>query len=147
MTTVSLSQNLKELGFEIQRLKTGTPPRIKASTIDYSQVKIEQGDEEVWHFSFDPGYSALRAVRVPCYLTYTNQAIHDLIRDHLQESAMYGGIVEGVGPRYCPSIEDKIVKFADKERHQIFMNRNRLSWIKSISKAFQRPCRWRCKNK
>ncbi len=120
MTTVSLSQNLKELGFEIQRLKTGTPPRIKASTIDYSEVKQEQGDEEVWHFSFDPGYAAFRAVRVPCYLTYTNQAIHDLIRDHLQESAMYGGIVEGVGPRYCPSIEDKIVKFADKERHQIF---------------------------
>lgn len=119
-TSFGISKALKRFGFEIQRLKTGTPPRIKASTIDFSLVKLEPGDEITWHFSFDKGYDSLLNTKVPCYLTYTNQEIHQLIHTHLQESAMYGGVVEGVGPRYCPSIEDKVVKFSDKERHQIF---------------------------
>ncbi|MDE5714756.1 MAG: tRNA uridine-5-carboxymethylaminomethyl(34) synthesis enzyme MnmG [Anaeroplasmataceae bacterium] len=119
-TSLGISNALKKLGFEIQRLKTGTPPRIKASTIDYSKTRLEPGDEVTWHYSFDKGYESVLNTKVPCYLTYTNKEIHDLILNNLKESAMYGGVVEGIGPRYCPSIEDKIVKFSDKDRHQIF---------------------------
>lgn len=119
-TTKGLSLALERLGFEIQRLKTGTPARIKASTIDFSVTRLEPGDEKTWKFSFDKGNDSLLGVRVPCYLTYTNEDIHKVIMDNLKESAMYGGVVEGIGPRYCPSIEDKVVKFSDKDRHQIF---------------------------
>ena len=119
-TTKGLSRALERLGFEIQRLKTGTPARIKASTIKFEETRVEPGDDITWHYSFDKGYDSILNVKVPCYLTYTNQEIHDLIMANLKESAMYGGVVEGVGPRYCPSIEDKVVKFSDKERHQIF---------------------------
>lgn len=119
-TSKGISNALKRLGFEIQRLKTGTPARIKASTIDFSQTSMEPGDEKTWRFSFDAGYNSILNVKIPCYLTYTNQEIHDIIMSNLSESAMYGGVVEGIGPRYCPSIEDKIVRFSDKERHQIF---------------------------
>ena len=119
-TTKGLSRALERLGFEIQRLKTGTPARIKASTIKFEETRVEPGDDITWHYSFDKGYDSILNVKVPCYLTYTNQEIHDLIMANLKESAMYGGVVEGIGPRYCPSIEDKVVKFSDKERHQIF---------------------------
>lgn len=119
-TSSGLSRALERLGFEIQRLKTGTPPRIKASTIDFSVTQLEPGDDKTWRFSFDEGYPSILNKKIPCYLTYTNEPIHNLIRDNLKESAMYGGVVEGIGPRYCPSIEDKVVKFSDKERHQIF---------------------------
>ena len=119
-TSKGLSQALRKNGFTIQRLKTGTPARIKASTIDFTKTSVENGDEIVWHYSFDKGYESLTNVSVPCYLTYTNGDIHNLIINNLDKSAMYGGIVEGIGPRYCPSIEDKIVRFKDKERHQIF---------------------------
>ena len=119
-TTKGLSRALERLGFEIQRLKTGTPARIKASTIKFEETRVEPGDDITWHYSFDKGYDSILNVKVPCYLTYTNQEIHDLIMSNLKESAMYGGVVEGIGPRYCPSIEDKVVKFSDKERHQIF---------------------------
>jgi tRNA uridine 5-carboxymethylaminomethyl modification enzyme len=119
-TSKGLSNSLKKLGFEIQRLKTGTPARIKASTINFSEVSLEPGDETTWKYSFDDGYDSILNVKVPCYLTHTNQEIHDIIMGNLKESAMYGGVVEGVGPRYCPSIEDKVVRFSDKERHQIF---------------------------
>ena len=119
-TTQGISEALRRMGFEIQRLKTGTPARIKASTIDFSLTSVEYGDKEDWHFSFDDGYDSILGVDVPCYLTYTNLDIHNLIRENLTKSAMYGGVVEGIGPRYCPSIEDKVVKFSDKERHQIF---------------------------
>ena len=120
-TTKGLSRALERLGFEIQRLKTGTPARIKASTIKFEETRVEPGDDITWHYSFDKGYDSILNVKVPCYLTYTNQEIHDLIMANLKESAMYGGVVEGIGPRYCPSIEDKIVRFADKERHQLFL--------------------------
>ena len=119
-TTKGLSKALERLGFEVQRLKTGTPARIKASTIDFAMARLEPGDDKIWKFSFDEGNDSLLGVRVPCYLTYTNQEIHDVIMSNLKESAMYGGVVEGIGPRYCPSIEDKVVKFNDKDRHQIF---------------------------
>ena len=119
-TTAGISGALRRCGFTIQRLKTGTPARIKASTIDFSKATMEPGDDITWHFSFDKGYESITGKRVPCYLTYTNLEIHKLIMDNLEKSAMYGGIVEGIGPRYCPSIEDKVVRFSDKERHQIF---------------------------
>lgn len=119
-TSYGISKSLRDLGFTIQRLKTGTPPRIKASTIDFSQTSIEYGDDKLYRFSFDEGYDAILGVRKPCYLTYTNLEIHDLIKANLDKSAMYGGVVEGIGPRYCPSIEDKVVRFSDKDRHQIF---------------------------
>ena len=119
-TSTGISKSLRNLGFELQRLKTGTPPRIKASTIDFSLVKLEEGDATTWHYSFDEGYPSILNKRVPCYLAYTNLELHDYIKANLDKSAMYGGVVEGVGPRYCPSIEDKIVRFSDKERHQIF---------------------------
>ena len=119
-TSYGISKALRDAGFTILRLKTGTPARIKASTIDFSQASIEYGDEKTWHYSFDKGYESITGVKAPCYLTYTNETIHNIIKSNLKESAMYGGVVEGVGPRYCPSIEDKVVKFSDKERHQIF---------------------------
>ena len=119
-TTGGISEALRRCGFSIQRLKTGTPARIKASTIDFSKASIEPGDDITWHYSFDKGYESITGKRVPCYLTYTNLEIHNLIMENLDKSAMYGGVVEGIGPRYCPSIEDKVVRFSDKERHQIF---------------------------
>ena len=119
-TTKGITEALKRCGFTIQRLKTGTPPRIKASTIDFSKTSVEPGDEITWHYSFDKGYDSLLNVKVPCHLTYTNLDIHNLILDNLDESSMYGGVIKGIGPRYCPSIETKIVRFKDKDRHQIF---------------------------
>ena len=120
-TTYGLSAQLKRLGFDVTRLKTGTPPRIKKDSIDYSKVSLEPGDDVVTNFSFDGYIENLSGVEVPCYLTYTNLEIHDIIMNNLDASAMYGGVIEGVGPRYCPSIETKVVRFNDKERHQIFI--------------------------
>lgn len=119
--SLHLSDALKRLGFNIKRLKTGTPPRIKKSSIDYSKAVIQPGDNDLYSFSFfnKPNYNVNE--QIPCYLIYTTEKTHNIIRENLNKSSMYGGYVEGVGPRYCPSIEDKIVKFADKERHQIFL--------------------------
>ena len=119
--SLHLSDNLARIGFKIKRLKTGTPPRIKKDTIDFSKTTIQPGDEELYNFSFSntPNYNANE--QIPCYLIYTTPLTHKIIKENLTKSSMYGGYVEGVGPRYCPSIEDKIVKFADKERHQIFL--------------------------
>lgn len=116
-----LSDCLKNLGFSIQRLKTGTPPRIQKDSIDFSKAELEPGDSDLHVFSFDnvPFYKT--EDQIPCYLIYTNQKTHEIIRNHLNESSMYGGYVEGIGPRYCPSIEDKVVRFKDKERHQLFL--------------------------
>ncbi len=117
----NLSNKLRNLGFEIQRLKTGTPQRLDPNTIDYSKLTEENGDLTPWTFSFDlePSYDVNNQRK--CYLVYTNENTHQIIRDNLKKSAMYGGYAEGIGPRYCPSIEDKIVRFADKERHQLFL--------------------------
>ena len=117
----NLSFKLKNLGFNIKRLKTGTPPRIKADSIDFSSLKEECGDKTYWTFSHDikPQYKINEQQK--CYLVYTNENTHKIINDNLSKSAMYGGYATGVGPRYCPSIEDKIVRFADKQRHQLFL--------------------------
>ncbi len=117
----TLSLKLKDLGFNIKRLKTGTPQRIKADSIDFSKLKPELGDDEYWTFSFDNGPLYDINKQQKCFLVYTNEKTHQIIRDNLKKSAMYGGYATGVGPRYCPSIEDKIVRFADKERHQLFL--------------------------
>ena len=116
-----LSDNLKKNGIEIIRLKTGTPQRIEASSIDFSVLQEEKGDDEAHTFSFDlePSYDPKK--QRSCYLVYTNENTHNIIRENLDKSAMYGGYATGVGPRYCPSIEDKIVRFSDKERHQLFL--------------------------
>ncbi len=116
-----LSDNLKKYGLEIQRLKTGTPQRIKASSIDFSKMQEEKGDDEFWTFSCDNKATYNPNEQQKCYLIYTNQNTHKIILDNLEKSAMYGGYVTGVGPRYCPSIEDKLVRFKDKERHQLFL--------------------------
>ena len=116
-----LSDKLRDLGIEIQRLKTGTPQRIDPETVDFSVLQPEYGDSTPWTFSFDlePQYDVNK--QRCCYLVYTNEETHKIIRDNLDRSAMYGGYAEGIGPRYCPSIEDKVVRFADKERHQLFL--------------------------
>ncbi len=114
-----LTEALAELGFETGRLKTGTPPRVDGSTLDYSKMTRQDGDEEPVPFSF--WHERLDVEQVPCYLTYTNPETHAILRDGLVRSPLYTGMIVGVGPRYCPSIEDKIVRFADKEHHQIFV--------------------------
>ncbi|WP_251574362.1 tRNA uridine-5-carboxymethylaminomethyl(34) synthesis enzyme MnmG [Limosilactobacillus agrestimuris] len=122
-SAVKLSENLEELGFDLERFKTGTPPRINGNTIHYNETEEQPGDKEVHHFSFDTPddhYLPL-SEQISCWLTYTNPGTHELIRDNLDRAPMFSGVIKGVGPRYCPSIEDKIVRFADKSRHQIFL--------------------------
>ena len=117
----NLSDNLRKLGLTVQRLKTGTPQRILKSSIDFSTLEREDGDQVLRTFSYDTLALYKIEDQEPCYLTYTNKKTHAIIRQNLEKSSMYGGYVKGVGPRYCPSIEDKVVRFADKERHQLFL--------------------------
>ena len=119
--SLHLSDALKREGFTIKRLKTGTPPRIKKDTIDFSKALIQPGDDITREFSFSHKLDYDVNDQIPCYLIYTTPETHKIIKENLTKSSMYGGYVEGVGPRYCPSIEDKIVKFADKDRHQLFL--------------------------
>ena len=114
-----LSESFLSLGFEIGRLKTGTPPRVNAQTVDFSVMEIQPGDENPLPFSFST--ERITQSQLPCYLTYTNEKTHDLIRENLHRSAMYSGRIVGIGPRYCPSIEDKVVRFAEKTEHQVFV--------------------------
>ena len=116
-----LSTKLKELGFDILRLKTGTPQRIDKNSVDFSVLKEETGDDEYWTFNTENEIYYDKDKQEKCYLVYTNENTHNIIKENLSRSAMYGGYAEGIGPRYCPSIEDKIVRFADKERHQLFL--------------------------
>ena len=116
-----LSTKLKELGFDILRLKTGTPQRIDKNSVDFSVLKEETGDDEYWTFNSENEIYYDKDKQEKCYLVYTNENTHNIIKKNLSRSAMYGGYAEGIGPRYCPSIEDKIVRFADKERHQLFL--------------------------
>ncbi|MCC4342607.1 tRNA uridine-5-carboxymethylaminomethyl(34) synthesis enzyme MnmG [Limosilactobacillus reuteri] len=122
-SAVKLSENLEELGFDLERFKTGTPPRVNGKTIDYSVTEEQPGDEEPHHFSFDTPDSAYIPIseQLSCWLTYTNEGTHAIIRENLNRAPMFSGVIKGVGPRYCPSIEDKIVRFADKPRHQVFL--------------------------
>ena len=118
-----LSDKLREYGFNIIRLKTGTPQRIEKSSIDFTKTKIEYGDDRYWTFSFDNKIYYDKDKQIPCHLVYTQSETHKLIIDNLNKSSMYGGLsdIKGVGPRYCPSIEDKVVRFKDKDRHQLFL--------------------------
>ncbi len=116
-----LSDSLRKLGFTILRLKTGTPPRIEKSSIDFSKTSIETGDSTPHSFSYDKNIYYDVENQEPCHLIYTTENTHKIINENLEKSSMYGGYVEGVGPRYCPSIEDKVVRFKDKERHQLFL--------------------------
>lgn len=121
LASVTLADNLKKLGLEIGRFKTGTPPRVKASSINYDVTEIQPGDDKPNHFSFLSKDEDYLKDQIPCWLTYTNADSHAIINANLHRAPMFSGIVQGVGPRYCPSIEDKIVRFADKERHQLFL--------------------------
>lgn len=116
-----LTDNLKELGIELFRFKTGTPARVDSKTIDFSKMEEQPGDEKIIPFSFTTSPSDIEREQISCWLTYTNENTHQIIKDNLHRSALYGGKIEGIGPRYCPSIEDKVVRFADKERHQVFL--------------------------
>lgn len=116
-----LSDKLAELGLRIQRLKTGTPPRVDINSVDYSQTQLQPGTDEPLSFSYETTTYIPIQEQTPCYLTYTNETTHQIIKDNLSKCSMYSGIVKGIGPRYCPSIEDKIVKFSDKPQHQIFL--------------------------
>lgn len=118
--SISLSQRLRELPLRVNRLKTGTPPRIDARTIDFSVLAEQHGDTPTPVFSF-LGNASQHPQQVPCYITHTNEKTHDVIRNNLDRSPMYAGIIEGIGPRYCPSIEDKVMRFADRNAHQIFL--------------------------
>ncbi|QXE01705.1 tRNA uridine-5-carboxymethylaminomethyl(34) synthesis enzyme MnmG [Terribacillus sp. DMT04] len=117
--SVTLSEHLEELGFEMVRFKTGTPPRVNSRSIDYSKTEIQPGDDEPLAFSYET--TEFITDQIPCWLTYTNEFTHNIINENLGLSAMYSGMIKGTGPRYCPSIEDKVVRFNDKPRHQIFL--------------------------
>ena len=116
-----LSESLKALGIELRRFKTGTPARVDARTIDFSKMDPQHGDERIVPFSFENKGDDIKRTQYPCYLTYTNAKTHQIIQENLHRSPMYSGVIEGTGPRYCPSIEDKVVRFSDKERHQVFL--------------------------
>lgn len=125
MPAMSLSESLKEYGIELGRFKTGTPPRIQRQSVDFSKFRIQPGDDVPWRFSFMPTISKFwqgdTTKQVACWLGYTSNKTHDIIRDNLYRAPLYSGKIEGIGPRYCPSIEDKVVRFAERETHQIFL--------------------------
>ncbi len=123
--STTLEQSFIDMGIEIRRFKTGTPARVDIDSIDYSQTEIQNGDDNIRAFSFLATHPIKNIC--PCYLTYTNETTHQIIREHIKESAMYSGLIKGIGPRYCPSIEDKITRFADRTRHQTFLERESMS--------------------
>ena len=121
MPATQLSQNLKDMGIRLYRFKTGTPARMLRGSLDFDKMQPQYGDENITPFSFDNAAEDIKREQALCWLTYTNENTHQIIRDNLHRSPLFGGVIEGTGPRYCPSIEDKVVRFADKERHQIFI--------------------------
>jgi glucose-inhibited division protein A len=136
-TSTGLSNCFRQLGLELFRLKTGTPARVDGKTINYDAMEVQHGDQTPWTFSFQNQDQRNVIAELPCYLTYAKTATIKIIQDNLEKSAMYSGKIEGVGPRYCPSIEDKVVRFSDKERHQIFVEplsaSNDLMYIQGMS--------------
>ncbi len=122
-----LTQSLLDHGIDMRRFKTGTPARIDKRSIDFSKMVPQYGDERVVPFSFETDPESVQIEQVPCYLTYTNEKTHEIIRANIDRSPLYSGMIDGVGPRYCPSIEDKVVRFADKDRHQVFIEPEGLS--------------------
>ncbi|PHR99910.1 MAG: tRNA uridine-5-carboxymethylaminomethyl(34) synthesis enzyme MnmG [Blastopirellula sp.] len=139
-TTNGISRALNKLGFRLERFKTGTPPRLNSNTIDYSKTEAQPGDEDPQAFSFLTENLSLE--QVPCHITYTNQKVHDLILANLDRAPMYSGQIKGSGPRYCPSIEDKVVRFADKDQHQLFLepegHQTREVYVNGISTSLPR---------
>ena len=139
-TTQGISRSLQELGLETARFKTGTPPRLHGATIDYSETELQPGDDPPQPFSFLTG--RLHVEQLPCHITYTNERSHELIRANLHRAPMYSGQIRSGGPRYCPSIEDKVVRFADKDRHQLFLEpegrRTREVYINGVSTSLPR---------
>ena len=137
-TNYGLSKSLLDCGFELLRLKTGTPPRIYTDTIDFSQAVLEEGTNLPLTFSYETDPSDMRPFdqQVPCYLIWTNERTHKVIWDHMNESSMYSGLVTGQGPRYCPSIETKLERFRDKEKHQIFLEPESLSLNETYIQGF-----------
>ena len=139
-TTSGISKSLHELGFRLERFKTGTPPRLNARTIDFSKTEIQPGDDPPHAFSYESDDFSVD--QIPCWITYTNQQVHDLILNNLQRAPMYSGQINSSGPRYCPSIEDKVVRFADKERHQLFLEpegrQNNEIYVNGISTSLPR---------
>ena len=123
----SLTDSLLSLGIEMQRFKTGTPARMDARSIDFDKMEEQKGDDRIIPFSFSTDPESVQKEQVSCFLTYTNEKTHEIIRNNLDRSPIYAGIIEGTGPRYCPSIEDKVVKFSDKKRHQVFLEPEGLS--------------------
>ena len=142
-----LSESLKDLGFVIKRLKTGTPQRINGNSIDFSKCEIQTPDLPPEPFSFDTDPSTHGFLQqIPCWITYTSSATHEIIKKNLHRSPMYGGVIKGIGPRYCPSIEDKVVRFADKERHQLFLESEGLGtmeyYINGFSTSMPEEIQW-----
>jgi tRNA uridine 5-carboxymethylaminomethyl modification enzyme len=121
LPAMKLSESLKRIGLQLARFKTGTPPRIHEDSIDFSKTEIQPGDEKPKYFSYETEYMAHSETQLPCWLTYTSEETHQILNDNLHRAPMFSGLIEGTGARYCPSIEDKIVRFADKSRHQIFL--------------------------
>ena len=136
-----LSDCLKELGVQMYRFKTGTPARIDRNSIDFTKMVEQFGDERVVPFSFTTNPEEVQIDQVSCWLTYTNERTHEIIRENLDRSPLFSGMIEGTGPRYCPSIEDKVVKFADKDRHQVFIEPEGLTLMRCISEEC--PVRFR----
>ncbi|MEJ2665324.1 MAG: FAD-dependent oxidoreductase, partial [Spirochaetia bacterium] len=134
---VGLGKSLRRIGFTVGRLKTGTPARVLKSSLDFSKMEEQQGDETPQPFSF--AYERVERPCVPCHVTYTNKKTHKIIRDNIGSSPLYGGKIVGIGPRYCPSIEDKVMRFPDRERHQIFVEPEGLQteemYLKCISSS------------
>ena len=142
-----LTDSLLQHGVEIFRFKTGTPARVDKRSLDFSKMEEQFGDEEIVPFSFTTNPDDIQINQVSCWLTYTNKETHDIIRENLDRSPIYAGIIEGTGPRYCPSIEDKVVKFADKERHQIFiepegLNTNEM-YVGGMSSSLPEDVQWK----
>lgn len=139
-TTKGISGSLRRLGFRLERFKTGTPPRLNAKTIDFAATEEQPGDSDPKPFSYLT--TSLQQEQLPCYITYTNQAVHDIINGNLHRAPMYSGQINSTGPRYCPSIEDKVVRFADKDRHQLFLEpegrRTKEVYVNGISTSLPR---------
>ncbi len=140
LSSIGLADHLRQLGFEIGRFKTGTPPRVLASSIDYDKTEIQPGDTAPNHFSFMSRDEDYLKDQIPCWLTYTTENSHTILRENLHRAPLFSGMVKGVGPRYCPSIEDKITRFADKPRHQLFLEPEGRNTEKFILVDFQHQC-------
>ena len=143
-SAIGLGTNLRKKGFPVGRLKTGTPARVRKSSLDFDKMEVQDGEELMMPFSFD--YDSINRPQVPCYITWTNEKTHAIIRDNIHRSPLYGGKIVGTGPRYCPSIEDKVVRFPDRNRHQIFVEPEGIGteemYLNGISSSLPEDVQW-----